>query len=608
MASDDEIKVKLSLSGAREFARDAERVAKAVERIGRAARSGNSDLSGLSRRLDELTRSMRRAETQGRRLERRSRSLSDSLNRANNGTRRFDSSTRRAASSTSFFSRVVGRGGSALQSMGGFALAAGAALGTAAVAGTAFGLKTFSAMENAQVGFETMLGSAQAAQDHIEKMKKFANSTPFNFTDLQNYSAQLIAFGYSADKSLSILRSIGNASAGLGTGKEGLDRLTTVIGQIKAKGRVQSDELLQLYEARIPALDILSKASGKSKAQVQADVTAGIVPAEQSIEAILKYFDTRFGGLMDKQSHTLGGLWSNFVDLTQQASADAVKPLALELEKGLPAASKMAAGAIRGTAGAFSWLIGKARPVFPVLRELYQAFKLGGADLLFNQLDNKLGTKGGFVKTWHDVLDLATSVKNLWIKVLWPLLKYAGPIAMHVVEVITRGVRVLADLITFLGPAISPILRDILDTVEAITVAADVVVRVLDFSVQTGEGVKNAVTHPKAALKGDIPMPDAVRNFSNWGRSKLGLAPIKPANQAKGGHTTRSGLSWVGEHGPELLQMPRGATVRPLNPSDGGKMSTGDTYMISVDAADYLKGEAVANAVVKAIQTQIARR
>lgn len=47
--------------------------------------------------------------------------------------------------------------------------------------------------------------------------------------------------------------------------------------------------------------------------------------------------------------------------------------------------------------------------------------------------------------------------------------------------------------------------------------------------------------------------------------------------QAEGGVTMRPGLSWVGEQGPELLSLPRGAEVRPLDKVGG------DTYNINVE-------------------------
>ncbi|CAB5219020.1 Phage tail tape measure protein [uncultured Caudovirales phage] len=59
---------------------------------------------------------------------------------------------------------------------------------------------------------------------------------------------------------------------------------------------------------------------------------------------------------------------------------------------------------------------------------------------------------------------------------------------------------------------------------------------------------------------------------------------------AGGGTVTSSGLSWVGENGPELLNLPQGATVTPMT----GTSSMGSTINITVTSAD---PQAVINAI-----------
>lgn len=58
---------------------------------------------------------------------------------------------------------------------------------------------------------------------------------------------------------------------------------------------------------------------------------------------------------------------------------------------------------------------------------------------------------------------------------------------------------------------------------------------------------------------------------------KIGNAINGVPGQAEGGVTMRPGLSWVGEEGPEILSLPRGAEVRPLDKVGG------DTYNINVE-------------------------
>jgi len=72
---------------------------------------------------------------------------------------------------------------------------------------------------------------------------------------------------------------------------------------------------------------------------------------------------------------------------------------------------------------------------------------------------------------------------------------------------------------------------------------------------------------------------------------------------ASGGTVTNQGLTWVGESGPELLSLPRGASVLPLDDSarKGGMMSgILENLVLKIDPADiHMDGKKVGNIVFK---------
>jgi hypothetical protein len=70
--------------------------------------------------------------------------------------------------------------------------------------------------------------------------------------------------------------------------------------------------------------------------------------------------------------------------------------------------------------------------------------------------------------------------------------------------------------------------------------------------------------------------------------------------QANGGTTIRPGLSWVGEKGPELMHMPRGASVIPLDRM--GSSGGGNVFNINVSAGMGADGAAVGEQIVNAIR------
>lgn len=233
-------------------------------------------------------------------------------------------------------------------------------IGIAAGATVGFGLKTASALEQAKVAFTTMLGSAKRATTTVAQLAAFARKTPFQFTDVVHATQQLLAFGFTAKQVKPTLTAIGDAAAGLGLGADGIERITVALGQISAKGRVQSQELLQLNEAGVPALKILANQFGLTTSALTQYVEKGLIPADKAIPALLSGIEhgtngvagatTRFGGLMRKQSHTLGGVFSNLKDTVSLGLAKAVRPLAVVLERELPRATKPLRGAFRSAA------------------------------------------------------------------------------------------------------------------------------------------------------------------------------------------------------------------------------------------------------------------
>jgi tape measure domain-containing protein len=215
------------------------------------------------------------------------------------------------------------RAATSMPAMIGGAIAGGAvgALGAHAV-----GLA--SDLEGATIGFATMFQAAdkaaggvgewnaamQQSTTFLNEIQDFANKTPFEFPELRSSAQRLMAFGFSAKSILPMMTAIGDASAGLNLGTEGVNRLTTALGQMKAKGRVQGDEILQLTEAGIPALKILGEGFNMTELQMSEAITKGIVPANKSIRLLLEGIEKRFPDAMARQAKTTKGMWSTIKD------------------------------------------------------------------------------------------------------------------------------------------------------------------------------------------------------------------------------------------------------------------------------------------------------
>ena len=198
-------------------------------------------------------------------------------------------------------------------------LALGAALGGL---GT-YAVKAGGDLQNVQVAMTNLLGSAEKAETFIKSLQNFAAHTPFEFDDVTKASQKFLAFGFTAEQIIPTLTAVGDAAAGVGAGQEGVNRLTLALGQIAAKGRLTSEEMMQITEMGIPAWQLLADTLHTDVAGAQDMVTKRMVDSRTALEALVSGMEQNYGGMMAEQSGTILGTWSNLMDGIGQVASQA---------------------------------------------------------------------------------------------------------------------------------------------------------------------------------------------------------------------------------------------------------------------------------------------
>ena len=184
-----------------------------------------------------------------------------------------------------------------------------------------------SQMQQNQISFETMLGSATKAQSFMEWAQQFAAKTPFEMNDVVTGSKRLLAFGFTAEQIPKMLTAIGDASSAMGmSGEEGIGRIANALGQMAAHGTVDAQDMLQLTSIGIPAWDILAQSMGKSTAEVMKLSSKGLIPAKTAINELVDGMEQRFPNMMDAQSKSYQGLMSTLKDNVVSALGNIIKP------------------------------------------------------------------------------------------------------------------------------------------------------------------------------------------------------------------------------------------------------------------------------------------
>lgn len=197
------------------------------------------------------------------------------------------------------------------------------ASGTALVGLGVYAVKVGGDLQSVQVAMTNLLGSAGKAEGFIKELQNFSAHTPFEFNDVTKASQKFLAFGFTAEQIIPTLTAVGDAAAGVGAGQDGVNRLTLALGQIAAKGKLASGEMMQLTELGIPAWQMLAEKLGTDVAGAQDMVTKRMVDSKTALEALVGGMEASYGGMMEQQSSTILGTWSNLMDGIGQVASQA---------------------------------------------------------------------------------------------------------------------------------------------------------------------------------------------------------------------------------------------------------------------------------------------
>ena len=193
-----------------------------------------------------------------------------------------------------------------------------AGLSSAAVMGKAVsaGFAMNATLEKANLQFEVLLGSAEAAKEHVKSLFDFAAKTPYETEPIIKASRLLLTLGGTALGTAENLRMVGDTAAIAG---RGIDEVAFWVGRaysmIKA-GKPFGESAMRLQE--MGALS--SEARNRLEALQETGAKGELVWAE------LQNALGRFGGAMEKQAGTWEGLTSTIKDNINLLMGTVMKP------------------------------------------------------------------------------------------------------------------------------------------------------------------------------------------------------------------------------------------------------------------------------------------
>ena len=516
--------------------------------------------------------------------------------------------------------------------------------------------------EQSKVTWTTLLGSQEQAISQLERIEKFAASTPFSKMGVDQMAKYLHNAGYEGDAVFDTLTKIGDMGSAFGVQEDSLVELTRQFSQVQQAGYAYTEDLNILADRGIPIYQAIADQVGVTVAEVKKMASEGKLTADIYNSAIDSMAATT-AGAMDAQSKTFNGMMSTLQDnLTTVAGLITEKlftALSGLLERLLPIVEAFA-NAYKETGsfktalleameamGLEKWIeFGKeVKNVCIEIKDLTTAF------LENEQLITTIAIVLGTLTTAVLAFNAATILSNASMvaqEVILNAMILAETIATATTTALGTAIAFLTSPITLVIAAIGALIAIIYLLIKNWDAVKEAASKCWDWIVQkwkgasewfknviltplttrwntfwTGvkTGASNARTNLQNAWSGCVgwfkstiisPVSSAFkglwngiksfltnplegiktmfRNAFNWIIGKVnamigGLNKIKLPDWVpglggkginipkiptlwKGSNYTLGGLTLVGEQGPELVNMPRGASVTPAHKTE----------------------------------------
>lgn len=185
---------------------------------------------------------------------------------------------------------------------------AGAAVQQVAKNAVAQPVSLADSIESSRIAFESKLGSAKAAESFLQDIYKFDEKSPFDTMEIVGITQQMMNLGWTAKNVLDDLGVIGDWSASLGKGEEGISAVTRALGQMRMKGKLSSEEMLQLTEAGVDAWNYVAKYMGKDIQTIREMAEDGAIDVDTAIKAIITGMGEYTGSAAALADRTVSGL------------------------------------------------------------------------------------------------------------------------------------------------------------------------------------------------------------------------------------------------------------------------------------------------------------
>jgi len=278
-------------------------------------------------------------------------------------------------------------------------------------------------IQQSKVAYEVLLGSSEKATKMLGEMKKFADTTPFEFKDLAKAGETMLAFNLPANQVMKTMSNIGDIAKG---DAEKLQGLTKQFSKVASQGKITGENLNSMIDNGFNPLAEMARTSGKDYTYFTDQMRKGAVTSDMVANA----FETAtskggtYYNMMEKMSQTTAGRLSTLKDLINTIGVSLVDNLLPAINAGMSWLSELLSK--------FDQIKAAVQPIIDVFANLFDNIlksfseNLGGVDLSID----------GLIETLKNLVD--------WIT---PLYESIGEVAAFIFDSVMQIVTPLMPVI-----------------------------------------------------------------------------------------------------------------------------------------------------------------
>lgn len=440
----------------------------------------------------------------------------------------------------------------------------GKGIGTAAKWGAAIG-------GAAIAGGAALFGMASKASDAGDRIDKMSQKIGVSSTAFQEFDYILGQNGTDVEKLQvglkTLVQRMDESTQGTGKGAEAFSKLG--LSATDAAGQLKSQEVM--FEETAKAMMALPEGAEKSQLAFELFGKAGLelMPMLNGTAEDMDMLKARaheLGFVMDEESVKAAAAFNDSMDDIKKAMGGAITKIGIELMPMFQSMMDWVMAHMPEIQAVIKKAFEVVADVVNVAIDIFTNYLLPIFVAIFEWVQENWPTISAIIKTAFKVIE------TVWNNVLSPVLGF-----------LWDGLKKVTDFVSDNFPAFQSTVENVMSGIKT---AVGFVVDVFD---TLADGIKWALDkwNEWRNRPEDKKTPSTSSNPTKF----LNDYTYKPAKNARGTENFGGGWSWVGEEGPELMQLPKGTKIR-----------SNEKSMDMVNSENIIKGlgKEIADALVNA--------